>query len=163
MEREFRNMATGQTRMPVQVAALAPSFRPEPRNPQQGPGLTEERQAQIYARVKHIGRTEFCRDAVRLPVVGVVERAAVPVVGSSGLQPLKNGQAAQRALSEYRIRVLVIADQPPSGITRLLQPDDPAAKHAAAIEDLDGHPCAVDEPRPVGGGGNSGAGRSERR
>jgi hypothetical protein len=37
---------------------------------------------------------------------------------------LKNGQAAHRALSEYRIRILVIAGQPPSAIMRLLQPDD---------------------------------------
>ncbi len=29
------------------------------------------------------------------------------MVKSCGLQPLKNGQAAQQALSEYRIRVLV--------------------------------------------------------
>jgi len=70
---------------PTARVALAPSFRPEPRNPQQGLGLTEERQAQIYARDKYIGRTEFCRDAVCPPVVGVVERAAVPVVEASGL------------------------------------------------------------------------------
>jgi hypothetical protein len=84
---------------PRPQVALAPSFRLEPRNPQQGLGLAEERHAQIYAHDKHIGRTEFCRNAVCPPVVGVVERAAVPVVESSGLQPLKNGQAAQRALS----------------------------------------------------------------
>jgi hypothetical protein len=65
--------------------SLAPSFRPEPRNPQEGLGLAEERHAQIYPRDKYIGRPEFCRDAVCLPVLRVVERAAVPVVESSGL------------------------------------------------------------------------------
>src|SRR3984893_1398324 len=118
--------------------ALAPSFRPEPRNPQQGLGLAEERHAEIYPRDEYIGRAEFRRDAVCLPVLRVVERAAVPVVGSSGLQPVKNGQAAQRALPGCRIRVLVIAGQPPGGVARGPQPGDPAAELAAAIEDLDG-------------------------
>jgi hypothetical protein len=66
------------------ASTLAPSFGPEPRNPQQGLGLTEERHAQIYARYKHISRTEFCRDAVCHSVVGVVERAAIPVIKTSG-------------------------------------------------------------------------------
>src|SRR5580693_4300974 len=119
-------------------SALAPSFRPEPRNPQQGLGLAEERHAEIYPRDEYIGRAEFCRDAVCLPVLRVVERAAVPVVEASGLQPLKNGQAAQRALSGCRFRVLVVADQPPRRVPRRPQPYDPAAELAAAIEDLDG-------------------------
>jgi len=63
---------------PQAQVALAPTFRPEPRNPQQGPGLTEERHAQIYARDSHIGRPEFCRDAICHPVVRVVQRAAIP-------------------------------------------------------------------------------------
>src|ERR1700756_3442674 len=123
---------------PTARVALAPSFRPEPRNPQQSLGLAEERHAPIYPRDEYIGRAEFCRDAVCLPVLRVVERAAVPVAESSGLLPLNNGQAAQRTLSEYRIRVLVVARRPPSGITRRPQPGDPAAELAAAIEDLDG-------------------------
>src|ERR1700730_729993 len=147
---------------PTARVALAPSFRPEPRTPQQGIGLAEERHAEIYPRDEYIGRAEFCRDAVCLPVLRVVERAAVPVVEASGLKPLNNGQAAQRALSEYRIRVLVVARQPPSGITRFLQPDDPAAQLAAAIEDLDSRTRAVDKPRPLGNNGrNSGAGNGE--
>ena len=67
------------------VKWLAPSFRAEPRNPQQGLSLTKERHAQIYARDKHVSRTEFCRDAVCQPVIGVVERAAIPVIKTSGL------------------------------------------------------------------------------
>src|SRR6202047_1179202 len=98
---------------PTARVALAPPFRPEPRNPQQGLGLAEERHAAIYPRDEYIGRAEFCRDAVCLPVLRGVERAAVPVVGASGLQPLKNGQAAQRALPGCRIRGLVIAGQAP--------------------------------------------------
>src|SRR3984893_19371146 len=123
---------------PTDRLALARSFRPEPRNPQQGLGLTEERHAHIYPRDEYIGRAELCRDAVCLPVLRVVERAPVPVVGSSGLQPLKNGQAAQRALPGCRIRVLVIAGQLPGSVARRPQPGAPAAELAAAIEDLDG-------------------------
>ena len=70
---------------PTARVALARSFRPEPRNPQQGLGLAEERHAHIYPRDEYIGRAEFCRDAVCLPVLRVVERAAVPVAESSGL------------------------------------------------------------------------------
>ena len=65
--------------------ALAPSFGPEPRNPQQGLGFAEERHAQIYPRDKYIRRAEFFRDTVCLPVLRVVERAAVPVVKTGGL------------------------------------------------------------------------------
>ena len=61
---------------PTARVALARSFRPEPRNPQQGLGLTEERHAHIYPGDEYIGRAEFCRDAVCLPVLRVVERAA---------------------------------------------------------------------------------------
>jgi hypothetical protein len=53
---------------------------------------------------------------------------------------LEEQLAAQRALSEYRIRVLVVSGWSARDITRFLQPDDPAAKQAAAIEDLNGHP-----------------------
>ena len=43
------------------------------------------------------------------------------------------------------------------------QPDDPAAKLAAAVEDLDDRRCAVDKLRPVGNNGrNSGAGNERR-
>jgi hypothetical protein len=47
--------------------------------------LERERHAEIYPRDEYIGRAEFCRDAVCLPVLRVVERAAVPVVEASGL------------------------------------------------------------------------------
>jgi hypothetical protein len=46
-------------RLRAQVA-LAPTFRPEPRDPQQGLGLPEQRYAQVYLCDKHIGRTELC-------------------------------------------------------------------------------------------------------
>src|SRR3984893_12834106 len=64
---------------------LAPSFGPEPRNALQGPALTEEWHAQVYARDSSIGRAEFRRDAICHPVVRVVERAAIPSVETSGL------------------------------------------------------------------------------
>ena len=54
-------------------AALAPSFQPEPGDPLQGLRLTKDRHAQIDAGFEHIGRTEFCRNAVCPPVVRVVE------------------------------------------------------------------------------------------
>jgi Sigma-70, region 4 len=81
-------IASGAAPHPFKVP-LAQSFRPESRDPPQGLGLTEERHTQIYARDKHIGRTEFCRDAVCLPVIRVVERAAVPVIKTLPLQALK--------------------------------------------------------------------------
>ena len=61
-------------------AALAPSFQPEPGDPLQGLRLTKDRHAQIDAGFEHIGRTEFCRNAVCPPVVRVVEPTAVPVL-----------------------------------------------------------------------------------
>jgi hypothetical protein len=74
---------------------------------------------------------------------------------SSGRGPralaLEEQLAAQRALSEYRIRVLVVSGWSARDITRFLQPDDPAAKQAAAIEDLNGHPRAVDDHSPWAG------------
>jgi len=43
---------------------LTPTIGPEPRHPQQGLRLTEERHAQIDARDKHTCRTKFCRNAI---------------------------------------------------------------------------------------------------
>jgi hypothetical protein len=93
--------------------ALAPAFRPEPRNPQQGLGLTERRHAQIYARNKHIGRTQFCRDAVCHPVVGVVEPAAIPSVKTSGCSPEEWSDHKADAVGTPD-PVFVIVSQPPS-------------------------------------------------
>jgi hypothetical protein len=68
------------------------------------------------------------------------------------------------ALSKCRIRVLVVAGPPSNAVARHPQPDDPAAKLAAAVEDWTAAP-AVDQLRPVDGkrGTNTDAGNRERR
>jgi hypothetical protein len=58
------------------------------------------------------------------------------VIESSRPQSVKNGQVAQPTLTECRVRVFVILGQVPGGIASLLQPHDPAAKPAAAVEEL---------------------------
>ena len=64
---------------------LAPAFRTEPWNAEQGPGFTEKRNAEINACDEAISGTEFGPDTVCLSIVRVVEPAALPMVNVRGL------------------------------------------------------------------------------
>jgi hypothetical protein len=114
---------------------------PEP----QGLGLADERGPLIEACDEGVGRCEFHLDVVYLPAVRIVEPTIIPVVGATRSQVPNDGQPARFALAQRRIAIPRVAFELSLSITRGLQPANPAAQQAVALEDLH---CSlsIDEP-----------------
>jgi hypothetical protein len=129
----------------------APSARCAVRHPAQNLRLSEEPGPQINTRDDRIGGFEFRRDTVCPSIVGVVETAASPAIGTSGMQPPEDGQATKPALPQCGIRVDCVTVQQALRIARNQQPSDPAAQQIAAAKYLNGD-VRVDEPHALGDG-----------
>lgn len=117
------------------------------RNSDQRSGDAEDWISQIDARHDRVGGFELNRGPICYSVVGVVEPAAFPAIGIGGVQIPDDGRAAHLALPQHWIGIVLVSLQQTLRIERLLEPDDMAAQHGSAIEDLNRHlfvhePCA---------------------
>lgn len=122
------------SRKPLVVHGSAPSFRAEPRNPEQDLRHTKERQHLVYSRHDHIAGAEFRGDAVGVAIVGIIEPAIIPPARTRRPQPPEDSHPACQARSLRRIRILVVALNLPRAIMRVPQPDDlPAKQNSAAV------------------------------
>ena len=90
---------------PIAAPSSAPSVRCAMRDPEQGLGLAEQREPDIDARHDHVWRLQPRRDAIGAPIIWIVEPAVSPAIRAGGPQAPKNGQPAQPALAQGRIRI----------------------------------------------------------
>lgn len=96
----------------------APPFRRAVRNAQQGLGLAEQREPDIDPGRDQVGGNQPRRDAVGLSVIGIVEPPIAPAIGAGGSQAPEDGQAAQQAPAQRRIRVVLVEYELPLRVPR---------------------------------------------